>query len=570
MVYPFFVEIIEKFGNMNLVLLFGIIVFLGTFGSRVVQKLHIPQVIGCGVVGVILGGDCLNIISHETVEQVRPFTMLALGFIGFMIGGELKADVFRKYGKQFFIILISQGVGSFLIVSIALSVVLTLITGQLLISIAVSLVFGAIASATAPAATTDVLWEYKTKGPLTTAVLAVVALDNVLALLLYKCASGGAQAIIGAGKDSVLVTVGILLGEIALSIFVGFAAGAALYFLLKFTRSEEKILGFSIALLLILVGNSIVHGTDPILPSITFGITIANMPGRHSKIVFDLIKKFSLPIYTAFFVLAGAHIEFTTMTFPIVVVTAGYMLFRAVGKTLGASVGARYSNAPVVVRKYLGICLLPQAGVAIGLAILSDQLFTEMNPMLSKMIFIVVMTETFIMELLGPMLVKVGVKKAGEIGLNVTEEDLIKTHIVGDVMNSKASVIPSGMTFGEIIKLISTTDSFYYPVLDHNRKLIGAITLDSLRNVLQSQEMSDWLIALDVAEPVIGKITPAMPLKQAFEYAVKMDIEHLPVVNNERENTVLGLLDVKAVYRFLTAEVLARHQKADRPWSPSL
>ncbi|MCK5581877.1 MAG: CBS domain-containing protein, partial [Candidatus Omnitrophica bacterium] len=193
------------------------------------------------------------------------------------------------------------------------------------------------------------------------------------------------------------------------------------------------------------------------------------------------------------------------------------------------------------------------------------QLFAESNPVLSKMIFIVVMTETFIMELLGPVMVKIGVKKAGEIGLNVTEEDLIKTHLVGDVMDDEPSVIPTGMTFGEIIEFVSTTDSFYYPVLDRNGKLTGCLTLDSLRSVLQSQEMSEWLIALDVAEPVIATITPDIPLKQAFEHAIKMDIEHLPVVSSDRENKLLGLLDIKAVHRFLSAEVLTRHQKAAWP-----
>ncbi|MHC4758328.1 MAG: cation:proton antiporter domain-containing protein, partial [Planctomycetota bacterium] len=105
----------EVGGSWNLVLLMGAIVFLGTFGSRLAQRIHIPQVVGCVIVGVLLGPDILNVISSHSIEIVKPFTMLALGFIGFMIGGELRGDIFKKYGKQFFIILFSQGIGAFLL-----------------------------------------------------------------------------------------------------------------------------------------------------------------------------------------------------------------------------------------------------------------------------------------------------------------------------------------------------------------------------------------------------------------------------------------------------------------------
>ncbi|MHC4531531.1 MAG: cation:proton antiporter domain-containing protein [Planctomycetota bacterium] len=150
--------------GLNVVFLIGIAIFVGTFGARLFQKAHIPQVVGCIVIGILLGGDVLGVISDETVELLRPFTMFALGIIGFMIGGELRGDVFKKYGKQFFVILFSQGFGAFLLVSAGSSLVSWFITGNLRLSVAIGLVLGAIASATAPAATVNVLWEYKTRG----------------------------------------------------------------------------------------------------------------------------------------------------------------------------------------------------------------------------------------------------------------------------------------------------------------------------------------------------------------------------------------------------------------------
>jgi Kef-type K+ transport system membrane component KefB len=556
--------------SWNLVLLLGVIVFLGTFSSRIAQRIRIPQIVGCVVVGVILGPDILKIISGQIIEVVEPLTMFALGFIGFMIGGELRADVFKKYGRQFFIILLSQGVGAFLLVTIATSITAWLILpfvlddieliNRLHISIAMGLVFGAIASATAPAATTNVLWEYKTRGPLTAAVLAIVALDDALALILFRGAAMGAQTIMGTSSNSVSGTAMILFIEILGVALLGFAAGLVLYFLLKFIKSDEKILGFTIALLALVVGITILFGIEPILPSMIFGITIANLAKRRSKSLFELVKKFSPPIYTAFFVLAGAHIEFSSMSLYMVILTAVYIVFRAFGKVIGSGLGAKYSKAPKVVQKYLGICLLPQAGVAIGLAILSGQIF---NPVVSKVIIIVVMTETFIIEILGPILVKVGVKKAGEVGLNVTEEDLIKTYVISDVVDTKVPLISAGMSLGEVIKVVSQTNNFYYPVVDNDKKLIGAVTLDGIRNTFTTQELNDWLVALDIMEPIIFKQVPGVELSEAFEIAEKLDIEHVPIVTSEKDETFVGVLDFKAVHRALSAEVLERQRKAD-------
>jgi Kef-type K+ transport system membrane component KefB len=495
--------------------------------------------------------------------------MFALGIIGFMIGAELRAEIFRKYGRQFFIILFSQGFGAFFLVIAGASALAWFILPSIIpdivgwerlqISLAMGLVLGAIASATAPAATVNVLWEYKTKGPLTTAVLAIVALDDALALLLYRVAATGAKALIGTGQDSVWTSVLILFGEIVGAIALGILAGVLLYFLLKFVKAEDKVLDFAIASLLLVVGISMIPRIDPILPAMTLGITIANLMPRQSKATFKLVEKFSPPIYVSFFVLAGAHMEFGKITGWIVIMIIVYVLCRAAGKVLGSWFGGEWSQAPAVVRRYLGICLLPQAGVAIGLAILASQQF---DSEVGHTIVIVVMTGTFLMEIFGPILVKVGVKQAGEVGLNITEEDLIETYNVTDVMDKDVPVISAGMSLSEVIEVVSNTDNFYYSVVDKDKKLIGAVTLDGIRNTFSTQELNDWLVALDIMEPIVGKITPDMPLSQALEKMRKLDVEHIPVVSSDDDNFV-GILGSRKVRRSLSAEVLSRQQKAD-------
>ena len=546
-------------GHLNLVLLFGLVILGGTFGARLFQKLHIPQVVGCILVGILLG-DVLNLITPKTIEALEPFTMFALGMIGFMIGAELRGDVFKKYGKQFFIILFSQGIGAFLLVAVSTSAVAWFVTDNPSISIAMGLVLGAIASATAPAATVNVLWEYKTRGPLTAAVLAIVALDDALALLLYRGAATAADVLMGTGHDSVSTTMLVLFGEIAGAVLLGFLAGVLLYFLLKFVKAEDKILEFAIASLLLVVGISMIPKIDPILPAMTLGITIANLMPRESKGTFKLVEKFSPPIYISFFVLAGAHMEFSRVAPWIVVMIAVYILFRAAGKMFGSWFGARHSGAPAVVRKYLGICLLPQAGVAIGLAILSGQQF---NAELGKIIIMVVMTATFLMEILGPMLVKVGVQKAGEVGMNVTEEDLIKTYTVNDVMDAKPTSIAQDLPLHQILEVFSTSDSVYYPVIDTQSRLTGIITIADIKEMFANREVAGWLLACDVAEPVLDKTTLRKPLEEVMELMRRYDLGNMPVVASDDSDELVGVLDYSKALRKISAEVLHRRKVAD-------
>jgi len=560
------------FDNLNLALLFGLIILGGTFGARLFQKFHIPQVVGCIVVGILLG-DVFHLITPKTIESLEPFTMFALGLIGFMIGAELRAEVFKKYGRQFFIILFSQGIGAFLLVMIAGSAVVWLAlpsiidnigaTQRVHTSLAMGLLLGAIASATAPAATANVLWEYKTRGPLTAAVLAIVALDDALALLLYRGAATGAKALMGTGQSSVFNTTLILLAEILGAIMLGFLAGILLYYLLKFVRAEDKILEFAISCLLLVVGISMIWKIDPILPAMALGITIANLMPRQSKGTFQLVEKFSPPVYTAFFVLAGAHMQFGKLGFWMLIMVGVYTLFRAAGKIFGSWLGARYSGSAVAVRKYLGICLLPQAGVAIGLAILASQQFKQFNPVLGHFIIMVVMTATFLMEILGPMLVKVGVKKAGEVGLNITEEDLIKTYKVADVMDTEPTSIPQELSLQEILDVFSTSENVYYPVIDGQSQIIGVITIPDIKEMFANREFAGWLLACDVAEPVQDKTTPNKPLEETIEWMRRYNLDHIPVVAGKDSNELVGVLDYRKTLRKISAEVLHRRRMAD-------
>ncbi len=550
----------EPSHHLNVILLLGIAVFGGTIGARFFQFLRIPQIIGCIIIGVIIGESGFQLISEDVVRVVEPLNYFALGIIGFMIGGELKLDILKKYGRQFVTILIAEGVTAFILVTLAVFAITLAFTGNVKMSVALGIVLGAISSATDPASTIQVLWEYKTRGALTTAAIAIVALDDALALSLYAFGTSIAGILTGHGGTGVAASLGAAVYELGVALLVGFVGGLVLKTLLIRIKNEDSELAFAVGAVLLAIGLSIALELDVILASMALGLTLVNSAPRRSQKTLDMVKGFAPPIYVMFFVLVGARLKVDNMSTLAWLLVIAYVVGRSLGKISGAYFGGRWSGARDTVRKYLGICLFAQGGVAIGLSILASHRF---NAEISSIVILVVAATTFIVQLLGPLFVKLGVKKAGEIGMNVREEDLIETYHVSEVMDAEVATIRAGTPLDEVIDLVSRTEGFYYPVVDENRHIVGAITLNGIRNTFATQEVNHWLVALDIMEPIIATLTREMSLAEAFEQAKRHSLEYLPVVNAEGEEVLVGLLDCPSARRSLSAEVLSRQEQAD-------
>ena len=550
----------DTFGHLNLLLLLGIAAFGGTIGAKIFQKLRIPQVVGYIVIGIILGSSGFNIISSKTVQYFSPFNMFALGIIGFMIGGELKIEVFRKYGTQFIIILLTEGLFAFFIVTI-----LCTLAGKIFMpnvtwkfSLALGLLLGAISSATAPAATVDVLWEYKTRGALTRAVLAIVALDDGLALLLYGIVASIAGILTGTQHDTAAKAILMPVYEIFGAIGVGVATAIVLVFLMRYIIEAGQVLTFTISSVLLTIGLSMALNVDSILAAMAFGATIANFRPRRSLDTFKMMETFAPPIYVLFFVLVGARLQIASMQLWAIVLAAVYVIGRTAGKMSGAWFGSVISKAPTVLRKYLGLCLFSQAGVAIGLAILASQKF---EGQVGQTIILIITSTTFLVQIIGPPCVKLGVKLAGEVGLNVTEEDLIRRYKVKDVMDTNPPVIREEMLLDEILNIFTKTDSLYYPVVNTQMAVKGIITVPAIRDTFAYQNVANWLLAIDIAQPTIDKTTPHTPLAEALEYMKKYELEYLPVC--AEHDKLIGVINARAVNRKISAEIIKNHEQAD-------
>ncbi|MFH1854544.1 MAG: cation:proton antiporter [Candidatus Omnitrophota bacterium] len=541
---------------MDILLLLGIAVFFGTLGGKIFQKLKIPQVVGYIVIGLVLGKSFFGIFNDATIEALNPFTSIALGIIGFLIGAELKLDIFKKYGRSIYSILLSEGFFTFFIVC----AVVTLITKKLYLG----LLFGALASATAPAATVDVLWEYKTRGPLTTTLLAIVALDDALALIIYGFASVFAKSLIVKEHLSVLHSIEMPFIEIGIASLIGITGGYILFRLIKFIRDKERILPFSLGIIILAVGLSNFFKIDLILSSMILGAVLSNLAPKESEEMFGAIKAFSPPIYVLFFAMVGARLDIRLFAqTSIAVLAVVYVATRTFGKMTGAFIGGLIGKAQKTVTRYLGLCLFSQAGVAIGLAISIHHNLSKVSPEAANIGLIVInviAATTFIVQIIGPPSVKFAVKKAGEIGRDVTESDIIDSYKVSDLMRKDFPVIKEEMPLYSIVETFKHSDSYHICVVDKNKNLLGIISLGELRSTFMEQELdlNNLILAKDIAEPAARVLYAAQPLKEAIEIFRRKELDFLPVLKDAGSQELVGVMHYRSVMKNIDKELLAR------------
>ncbi len=534
--------------QFNIMLTVALAVLLGTFGARLFKRLRMPQVVAYIVIGVLLGATGLRVINAETVEGLTLLSLLALGIIGFMIGGELKLSMFRRHGTRAIVILLAEGLGAFILVTLA--------TGIVTRNWALALLLGAIASATAPAATVDVLWEYRAMGILTTMTLAIVALDDGLALLLYGFASAVARTMFDHSRFVVLTVVRPLY-EIFGALLLGGGVALLLHWARRHIREKELLLALALGCILLLVGVSQALSTDMILAAMACGSVFANVAGKESDEVFATVQRFAPPIFVLFFVLVGARLHVQGLTWMVALTALAYVLGRTAGKFAGVWLGARLTGAPDVLRRLLGFTLFSQAGVAIGLAMLTSQTFAG-YPEVSATIVAVVTATTFLTQLIGPPAVRYAIMRAGEAGRNVTIEDLLQTLRVGDVMRGASPFVGLHASLAEVMDTVARSDAVYFPVLDSAGGLHGVITLEGLKNVINLAEVGQFIVAQDLMEPAGDTVTPDTNLARARQVMTDAGRDYLVVVEAGGQKHLAGILIRRQVDRALEEEIARR------------
>jgi len=545
--------------HLGVLAVLGICVAGGIVGAWIFQKLKMPQVVGYIVVGVLIGDTGFGLLHPTDIQALQPFNNFALGLIGFLVGGELSGSIFKKYGKQFTLILLGEGLAAFLLVGFFSTLIVYFVCHDWITAVAAGIVFGAIASATDPASTIDVLWEYRSAGVLTTAIVAIVALDDALAMTLYGLGTSVATILTQGGGDSVAMTLLHTAKELIGAIVLGLACGFVLDAMMQYLPQTEKRLGMSIGVLLVCIGLSVAFNMDVILATMAVGIVLINRAPNRSKKLFETVRSFSTPIYIIFFVLVGARLSLGNMPVWIWALVASYVLMRSLGKWIGAYWGGRWSKAEKPVQNYMGMALFAQGGVAVGLSIVASHNLQhiQVTPDLSlgDMIIFTVTATTLCVQLIGPAFAKLSIKKAGEIGRNVTEEDVMAELNVSDVVDTGIVPLLEGTPLETVVQHFAQQDTFVYPVVSSDGKISGVLTFDMLKELLTDRDTWQWLVVGDVMQPLRHQLSSHMNLAEALQEMSNNQVEALPVVENEK---LIGVLDQRAARRSVGAELVRR------------
>ncbi len=391
---------------MDLLLLIGITLLLGQVGAKLLRQLKVPQVVGYILMGVLLGRSVLNWLRPGTLEGV---TGIALGLIGFTIGSQLRLFDLRRLGRSILWISLLEAFGAFLLVALAV----WLLTGHLYYG----LIFGALASATAPAATVDVLQEYRCRGIFTTTLLAVVGIDDGIAILIYGLALPFAKLLSFAESNASLTSSLLIpLRELGGSILVGALLGFLFSRGLRLLTQPAERLSVTLAVVLIACGLAATWDLSLILTNMVIGLVVGNLAPVQARRLEGVVTSFTPPVYIIFFALVGSRLDVKLL--PVMgVLGVVYIICRAAGKFAGSYLGARISAAPAAVRRYLGLALFSQAGVAIGLAIAAAEDFTAVGSegaQFGNLVINTITATTFVVQLIGPTLTRIAVFKAGE------------------------------------------------------------------------------------------------------------------------------------------------------------
>ena len=414
----------------------AVCLFAGLMMTRVLKRLHLPDVTAYLIAGVVIGTYCIGrfVIGgfsfgfNDGIAPVGNFTIIsdiALGFIAFDIGNEFRLQDLKHTGKKATVIGIFQAVVATIVVDavlVGVHFLLIAVTGVDYLPLPACILLGAIASATAPAATLMVVRQYKAKGPLTDLLLPIVALDDAVGLILFAVSMGVAKALHGGELNVISVLVEPLL-EIVLSLLLGAVLGFFLSFVENAFHSNSNRLTLMITFVFLTVALAMLHfklgrvhiGFSSLLTCMMLGTIFCNVC-KTSEEMMQRTEKWTKPLFVLFFVISGASLDLTVFKEPVfILIGVIYILFRSVGKIAGSFSSSKLMKCDEKTVKYLGITLLPQAGVALGMVstVTADDVFGGST--IGNTVRFVILFGVLIYEIFGPMMTKWALTKAGDI-----------------------------------------------------------------------------------------------------------------------------------------------------------
>lgn len=376
---------------------------VGLLGGKIANKFKLPNVSGYIIAGLFLGPSFFKLLNSTDIDSFGIINDVALALIAFGIGNEFLVSDMKKVGKDALVITVAEVLGALLMV---FSVMYFIFRQDFIFS----MVIASMSAATAPAGIVMVINELKADGPLVRTILPVVAFDDALGIMIFGIVLSIAKMSSGVADYTILQIIGSPLLEIGGAILVGFIVGVVMTYFCNNVRERGELLAITLAFILLGVGISSLIGVSTLLTAMVMGGTVVNSTYRYKRI-FRSVDEFAPPVNLLFFTLAGASLDLKVLM-TVGVIGVGYILARAIGKIVGAGIGARIVDAEEKVQKYIGMSLLTQGGISIGLSVLvRNQL-----PDIGNSIVTVILFSVLVFEILGPILIKIAITKAGEVG----------------------------------------------------------------------------------------------------------------------------------------------------------
>ena len=392
----------------------GVLILAGYVFGRLCQLLRLPTITGYIVAGLVVSDSVTGIVDHHTVGSLAPITEVALSFIAITIGGEFHFAKLRRTGGKILTITLFEAILAAAVVSVVL--------GFLLLPFSYALLLGAIAAATAPAATVVIVRDLRARGEFVDYLFGVVAFDDAVSVLLFSIGFAVVTPLLMGGAAhgaGVLVAFGHGLAEVGLSALAGVIAGVVIHTVAGRRRPDNEVLLITLGVLFAATALVFLLELSALIANMCAGVTLVNLAARNRRI-FAAIEPITAPVFALFFILAGAELDLSVVGQGLVVVIGlVYLAARFAGKMAGVTLGSLAVRAPANVRRYLGYCLFPQAGVAIGLAMVvqGSTLFVDAPDAVREMLRLltnVVLFSVFVNELIGPLISRFGIVRGAD------------------------------------------------------------------------------------------------------------------------------------------------------------
>ncbi len=415
----------SHFFTLPILMTIGLIVIIGFYIGRAMKYIKLPSIIGFMVLGVILGPSLVKLLGAQAQQQLSFMTEIALGFVALSIGLELRLSVIKKMGAGIIYVILFESFAAFLLVFVSL----LLLTGDL----PLALIFGAVAPASAPAGTVAIIHEYKAKGSLTRALYAVVGFDDGLGIIIFGFAAAFARMLLlkEAGSTDENIWIGILmpLKEVFLSLVFGGIMAYIFSFFVRRLENSGDVLILIVGFVLLSCGLCQIFHLSLILTNMIIGMIVVNtQPNYLIQKLHDRLPVFMPLLFIIFFTLAGANLHISALS-SLGLLGVIYIIGRSCGLVFGSKLGAIIGKADANIRKYLGLGILSQAGVAIGLSLIvkhefqglgkvveiTENITLTTGDILGTTVLTTVTATCIFFEIIGPILTKYALKKAGEI-----------------------------------------------------------------------------------------------------------------------------------------------------------